>query len=423
MKRLSLNSNPMLMSINSQAFVGTPALQAIEVESCQSLEEAARQLLENVTMMATSRQLLQKVTVNSDPSNQLIQASAGDKLPKEPMDLGAAVGSKLQRNLGLPVLSGALSTVGVNGSFVSSLDALPANQPSAISDNIKHILELQSSRLKYVYYGATLCLLALVLKLVFKYTSTNYYMESRRRRRRVYEATSSSPSFTCSQNLDAQSSPNCSELDSDYSFSMSARVEYFQMCVQRPNDIVIGAAATRRQQEILVHQEQVSSPMGSDLIPSPVVGDYTTKPSPYGGADYELSATNEIDQMSVIAGVQHMTRSVSPTLTDTCCSECPAVDLSDCCSQATASVQLREADDLQDAQVQHQDVATDQINHIQLTMQQPSPQSHLDLRHPQTLATGYDLDHADCDHFYRSLGPALQMADDMATDYSMDGYC
>lgn len=182
--RLHLQSCPMLMSINSQAFVGIQNLNFINVDGCQSLEQESRQLLENITVASTYRQLrLEQKQQKKESSNNSSTLDIGIQIDS------TVNGTHLSQFVPQIIPKPPIPSTN-NNNFGSGSSTAAAAQP----DDISHIIEIANHRLKYAYYTTSLVFLIVSLKLVLKYTQVgNGGTSTLRSRRRVYGTSSSSP--------------------------------------------------------------------------------------------------------------------------------------------------------------------------------------------------------------------------------------
>lgn len=360
-KRLSLRLNPMLMSINSQAFVGTQSLQFIDVEGCQSLDSTTKQMLENITMAATSRLLRLEQLGASKASSQQQQATA------------IQVNSTGSASVHSPpvVLLGQLSS-----------------QPNLSVNQLIEKQQQQQNRLNYAYYLATMALLVVALKLILKYTSSNHYLRHRRRRRRVYEASSTSNSLsqheegclsgkeTCSGHFEAQ-------IERSSSSSSLADMNAYPMCDINSNEQRVSVSNFNQDESVLGSSEQQQQQQASGSYSSFEVVDLEhqdnwaeSQPDAASDSIEELETQNETQIPSY-------------------CPDCP--------------------------QAGEQQPESPSGHHQEPSNGQASGETNYDLFQRQLLAAGLDYGHANCAHFYQSLGPALQFAD-MTANYMHDYY-
>lgn len=362
LRQLHLRSNPMLMSINSQAFVGTQSLQTIDVADCQALDEAGVQVLENVTTSAASRLLrLEQMSHNGESSGSGINFPASN-------------GSQSLQNWNAKQRQTESESELRNQAQLESSRQLQVDQ-----NDVHRILELHTGKLKYAYYLASLAFLAVVLKLVFKYTSTSHYLGARRRRRRrVYQTKSN-----CGE-LPSEEYEDPSEEDRR---SLEAASNVFPMCSQQP-DVIFRINSAR--------SSHYNSPSGESSSGSSTANSCSHSAHSAGSisaAGHEhvedVKDATSADEISVISeALVHQPLS--------CCPECPHGPQTPppevmCCPAQSQEGQSEE----------RQQEAS------------PIPQSHahLDMIHSQLIAAGYDYGHGNCAHFYQSLGPALQLAD------------
>lgn len=373
LRRLDLRANPMLMSINSQAFVGTPSLQSIELDELQSLEPSARQMLDNITMAATARLLrLEQTRAN------LSQVAPATQKPVEVLQL--ASNSTSQR------------------ADLKRFSNLAAEQVKSSK------LEQEQSKLNYLYYLGSLIVLLAALKLVFKYTSTSHLMESRRGRRRVYDANKSSSS-TCS----SSSSP-----PPDVNSLSSAVVEAYQMYGQQS---VIEQVEQENESDS-VNESKSNKPHQTIVdVDDEIAANHRLDDNAQHSSQCQLSAEQEEEDeqddddnnISVITSSHSM---LTLHLPSSCCPNC-----------STSQQAQRE----EQAQIDHSPTlpllsSLSPTNTCSSTEQQSqvvvvaansdeaaneSSATTLDLIQSQLIAAGLDYGHLNCAHFYQSLAPAL----------------
>lgn len=436
----------MLMSLNSQAFVGTQNLQTIDVEGCQSLYDSARQMLDNITMTATSRLLRYSEQQQAASIENVNSTTAtNSSTPESKLNI-----SPLKMNMSLSVTNQSIQ--------LDSKQQAQTIFPRHSSHHIKQIIEAQSNKLRYIYYLGVLTFLVVALKLVFKYTSTSHYLEARRRRRRVYEATNSNNKST-----------GDSFYPDDANSMSSSNVDAFPMCVQPESHILggignalgvinnqvvvddgsggelcryqLGAdldgdqndASEQRlrieessydilsqQQQEEVAGEQVTVSNVSDNTSSPVshftssseqaidnIGEAASVQDLQNSCE-QVAAGNEQEQepapVEDQSGDQNEPIEIGPSvisnagviLSPTCCPDCP---------QQQPMVEAGEAGAEQIVTGVAQQLANDPTS-VGL-----NNHTSFDLLHSQLVAAGFDYGHANCAHFYQSLGPALQLAD------------
>jgi len=245
LKRLTLNSNQVLINISSQAFVGaTQNLKTIEVDDCPMLDPQAKQLLENITSTATSRSLAlgaatsSSSTVSSWPAGEgpasenggspearaADQLASGAELASTSGDFGSpladgakpsmiserAVGGAQRGQLPKSSAGGQLRAAvhpqqqqQNNNNFSRQrfhqgalqspglLNSAPSNgrqpQPDFSAQSWSPMGPLTLTR--FLCLAGSCGLLLAALSLVLKYTSTRHYLvEAHRRRRRVYQS-------------------------------------------------------------------------------------------------------------------------------------------------------------------------------------------------------------------------------------------
>lgn len=393
LKRLDLKSNSMLMNINSQAFVGTQNLQYINVKGCQSLDLNTKQMLENITMAATSRLLrIEQQIATSGPVKQ-----AADYQQQQQV-VGLLLATNNSQSSNNSTLAGQMSTL--------SSSKLLASNLLQLHPEIQSQLE-QQNKLNYAYYLGTMALLVVALKIVFEYTSSNHYLRHRRSRRRVYEKSSDDCSLsTCHDNQFKQVAAAI-DLNSDsISDSLESGIN------QQSGD---AAAADGRPTEayemcdMVSHQQQQTE---GDVIFAHGTGSEGEINCGVGGLE-ELSAEfvegshqevaswcenpeNQQDQQDVFEEIALDEQDVmNESAMSSYCPDCPlGLDAGDTEHQAAAVSQQMMAGEPQQQQQQ----------------QQPSSMNY-DLFQRQLVAAGLDYGHANCAHFYQSLGPALQFAD------------
>lgn len=437
LRQLHLKWNPMLMSINSQAFVGTQNLQSIDVEGCQSLELGSKQMLDNITMAATSRLLRYE---QSRLQNHTTVSTSGDAKHSN---------NQSSSNNATSIIDNwqqYIASTGGGSPNASSGILPPLTSSLSTTTQIKRILERPtgstSQLVKYSYCLAIVCLIVVALKLLFKFTSTSHYLEARRRRRRVYESKNSHHQQSVELDIDDDGIQSMSSSSDSNSNSNS-----YQMCEQPDNHVIaaivsgVGGGARRSLQvapqsptsginndqdrdydalqvnggQVLLQQEQQQQQqqevevaadgaegslgciedgmMNNDIS---VISDsayclgwpITSNNNGNSNNNY----TNEEEEAATNSGSINL-----------CCNEPASGQIETVPLPVISASTLNQADDSHEVSIQQQQ-----------DEQQQQPQrstSTIDLIHSQLIAAGFDYGHANCAHFYQSLGPALQLAD------------
>lgn len=454
------------MSINSQAFVATQNLHTIEAENCPSLEPEARQLLDNITIAATYRLLrLEQQRFETLNTSNLGASSSVSVTNQNPLETNISNLGKLSKALNAdkseiksqfervtpanfsgdiatntivthdtrllvdgkvsPSEPGSASNSANSGLSGLNLDRLqlqlenPLTEIQMVSPQIgaetERILKMANNNLSYAYYATSLVFLVVALKLVFKYTSTTHYLGYLRRSRRVYE----------------------SETPDDLSLNS------YRLTDTRPNGLMLGASKPLEASEYSDHsQERSDEGQPEELVCHP------TEPQPIDHLG-ETEAANEeqrnissisaiCDSIQVLVHAGHL--GDIPSTSGSCtCPECPSHS-----SQYDPLEQLQ----LQPESTEHQqsgdnpaayqssgimlappgcsdgtqterllsndttNISILPVSDQQAEQTQQQQQEALDqLIQNHLMASGYDYGHANCAHFYQSLGPALQFAD------------
>lgn len=419
LSKLYLNSNPMLMNINSQSFVSTQNLQFIDIEGCQSLDANARQLLENITMTATSRQLRleqQQQLAGSTtappsaqaPKSSMLTATLEPVTP--PKNLTDSSSSDSPSSSSSSLLSSAAATL-----TRQELDPQTTMQQQQHKSSMAKRPQQSKNLTKYLYYLGTITLLIVALKLVFKYTSTSHYLESRRRRRRVYELDSpaaagqqdgSSAAVTgltnrkhsissvhsASQISSSSQSASSSECDSIFVCGDGSATNQFEL-YESANNVII-------QQQ---HPQSLARDDDGDSEGQQQTNEQEAEEA--GGREAGLG-------ISVI----NVSPSVNPSTL--CCPDCDSgqnhlqspLEMSTDQSAAISGGGTSECcpSEVPPAQSPQQQQPLEPLS----DSNEPAAQSpSIDLIHSQLIAAGFDYGHANCAHFYQSLGPAMQLAD------------
>ena len=395
LRRLSLRSSQQLAAINSQAFVGTPNLQTIDAEDCPGLDGPTRQMLDNVTMAATSRQLRleQQARAKQQVAGSGASPSNGSATPPaagESADAALATVRRLGPTGRLPAVGHLLDVQN---------QMTPEGRP-------------QETRLRYLYSLASVAMLLVALKLVLRFSpsTTSYLKAQRRRRRRVYEASKSAAvseadefeSISSSSGVCRAARAEGGELaDDDDDDDRSGRS--FTLC-ERPQIHVIGgleagsgaqfgeglAASPNEDQE--ADGGGVQPALEADgFIELALNGQDEAVDSSLSPASGHFEAEAQSKPEAVIEPA------AEPSLASAAghyCPECPGAPT--CCLAA---------------QQQQPEVGPAAGSGAERSSGPGRAPSQLDLIHSQLVAAGYDYGHANCAHFYQSLGPALQLAD------------
>lgn len=387
LKRLKLSSNPSWMSLNNQAFVGTPNLEHIDIENCTSLDQSARQLVENITMTTTSRQLLRgfqssNLTV-SVPANAVWNHNVS--LDSTNLTRRAELAIARQKSL-----------------FSQSSDQRDVSTiGSDAQQYVKEVLAAHSSKLKYFYYMGTLTLLAVALKLVYKLSSDQRYLETRRRRHRVYEASSSSPGSSSSRC--APHSPSSFSIgstscdDEDYS---SHEIDLDQARPRSQSWSSRAARSTGAKQHLRSSLESIPMSIINRQVRSVAPIESFADVIAYSADFQQIQPTMNSDQATELEGDLSVITSGLPTNLNQ--------QMGSCCLGMVDCNQVSPTQTFCSGQgcpinCQHQ---------IQTTSSQQLPTDQMDLVHQQQyFSTGLHYEHANCAHFYQSLGPALHLAD------------
>lgn len=479
---LSLKSNTILQSINSQAFVGVPNLQLINYDDCQSLDAASKQMLDNITMATTLRQLKQR----QDDEDELREGEAklsqlsGKDLGKDSLN---ATDESVMNGQSPLMTQQSFLTLKQVAKQQSMLMALSNQQMSAIELKLNEPFggpALDWLKLKHFYSAAFIVFVIVALKFVFKYTSTRHYMDSRRRRRRVYQSpvsaqhpVSSSTASSCSlsSNGDSKSarSLDSDDIDDDQNISGS---DSFMMREQGPCFNILRRPLNRTQNEntnnitnagdgnngrlhcgdtageIVVHELEVDQLGEVDLHQQ----QQQQQQQCCGYEQNELvsdcpdccnqqqqqrcnevilmpdnnQTTNELDiveqQQQAIGGSSSANGLTPESNAATLLNQ--QANLCDNNNSNNATNEILEGDAVQQSNNQDQ-INIDMTTAATSTTSSAAPEQSLlnesidiqtqqmatfDLIHNQLVAAGLDYGHANCEHFYQSLGPALQLA-------------
>jgi len=499
LRRLHLKFNPKLAKINSQAFVGTQNLQTIETEGCPSLEENGSQLLENITMSATSRQLRfeqqqQLHSIHSQANeptqhgfemaanttallagqNYPLQGEQGNLSQRAPSTNATSISRA--KHLQAQTLSSYLAIKSATPLAIPSSSSQPQPQSqspssssqsqSSFQDRINGVLSSRNHWLKYIYYLGTVSFLVLALKLVFKYTSTGRYMERRRQRRRVFEMPMKRDSY------DLAATCNDGRQSSSLSFSTA---DAYQLYEQPSELVIVARGSTMAAGRGEAGGDSTTSDTYEQSAPIP----YTRS----NGQDLDLDQCDALELAAAQALIES-TRSVGQTsglaagdksevianpehlqlgLTPACCSDCPVLVGAELINEPAACFEVaartpaqlgREGLDVEQEEEEEEEdremevevkveggevkeeeeeeeeeeeaaavvvaVGEDERNRAAMALGQGSvlktdsgrmQPTTIDLIHSQLIAAGFDYGHANCAHFYQSLGPALQLAD------------
>lgn len=433
----------MLSSINSQAFVGTQSLQTIDVYDCQSLDDATKQMLENVTITATSRLLRNEQSVS--PNHHRLQHSA--ELANGAVASNQTAGIAPD-HLGKPPGENVINPEVAQETQQQSYNKAQSHSTTSSRHFMDQLPFERGSRLQTcIYYLGTVVLLVVALKLVFKFTSTGHYIEARRRRRRVFEIGKG----TDEVDFDTEDSRSISHCSAS---------EVFPMCIQSGSHMLGGSLnlqprLSQQQTEtvdqsggssIVEHASSTSHLNGS--VDSAYATLYTTDisdeqqrlPDEQSSIENSINCSDDTnDVISEAASTQHL---ADESMAGVCCPGCSGSAAGLCQSLPLNDEQIRAGDQIGNQPVAGEDTSIPSTrccelgNHGQLVHQQQ--QQHLpagadlsgnqstatiDLIHSQLIAAGFDYGHAHCAHFYQSLGPALQLADITANIVSsMDYY-
>lgn len=440
LQMLHLKSNPMLSSINSQAFVGTQSLQTIDVHDCQSLDDATKQMLENVTTTATSRLLRNEQSANPIHHSGHVQQHAIELINGNSNQTAGIVtdhpGKSPSENY-------------INSEIAQETQQQSYNKAQSHSTtSSRHFMDQlpfeRGSRLQTcIYYLGTVMLLVVALKLVFKFTSTGHYIEARRRRRRVFEIGKG----TDEVDFDTEDSRSISHCSAS---------EVFPMCIQSGSHMLglpldLQSRLSQQQPETADQSsggsniEHASSTGHLNEADSAYATLYTTDISdeqqrlPDEQSTIENSINCSDDTNDVISEEASTQQLSGESMASVCCPDCSGSATGLCQSLPLNEEQIG-ADQLANQQAAGADTSMGATccelgNQGPLAHQQ---QQHLpggadlggnqsattiDLIHSQLIAAGFDYGHAHCAHFYQSLGPALQFADITANIVSnMDYY-
>ena len=483
LKRLALNSNPLLMAVNSQAFVGAgQSLQQIDTDDCPSLEKEARQLLDNITMAATSRLL----KVGGELASS--QAAGQQVLRAEQLLAQTPVANK-QRPLHNHAPNG-----GASSQQQRSLDGATLATGSGVPGA------------KLVYSICSLALVLVLLNLVLKYTSTRrYLLEARRRRHRVYSSALGEPdgqsgrralgrgqggrrrrrrrrkSFGDDEEAPAKRGPDDDDSDQEQEEQEEEEAcerSYDSASVGRPLGSPSPSSSSTRSRSRLGsscaeslecgglggqvfalcelraqrsssrtssgHCDELAGPKRDQLAPGDIgeraLEGAQVSCSSIGAAAAAAAASASIDMRlecpgqqadegissDVIlseAGEQVAEQVVGERAKEATsgpglhfdamldCPDCRQAAVAACCSgdlQQQQQQQVSATGEL--GQPSGQIVGVDETK-ISEQSEGLKINTTLGMIHNQLVAAGYDYGHANCAHFYHSLGPALQLAD------------